>query len=895
MYSIKFNYNGEVRRAQVSVEDGAQIISFDNVAAVARNLFMIEKPIKLQWTDDEGDTICCTTDVELAEAIRVMSSENKKAFKFDVVVLGASTSTTPSIAAEVQSPPQKALSSPPGALSGIDKGFSLAQPAAANTAAASEPSQQQVHLGVTCDGCGMDPIVGIRFRCTVRHNYDLCATCEAQDTTGLPMIKIYNAQDTTGQPAFHGHPFHQEGHGGGRGRFGRGGGRGAGGPHGRGPFGAGPAGVPVSPMGVPPSGFVPPIGPGPTRFGPPQCPQVPPGFGPPAAPYVHPWHQHAGRFANKESESANATGSTEWARGVRAGSVASSSSATADANVKTWQKKWNQYQQNALQQPEQQQQENPWEQQSLNQAQSPVAEPCANATATAVATPLPPMAAAVTSCILSRKFEALAKGFCNQLMGGKQITEEDDVNQQLLDEALKQSLIELGSKTQQVNAAGATTGKPVADGREGATTEAGHCSALFGGHIDPKDAELVPKGHVDMANWLPNICEALCPLKAAAKAAGLIGCMQAAQTQCQEHLNQQHAQMQQMHTQAVANAHYIDALAHHSNAITAMAANVSGLKATAPAFTPGGTSSLASSTSSLSSSVTSSQQLPAQANNKPASGQQPAAAPSGKLMARFVKDVTFPDGTHVQPKSALLKTWRIRNDGQIPWPENVNLVCSGGDFLTPQDLAVPVGVVSPNEETEVTVKINVPEATGRHVAYFRLRVGKDGPHFGQRMWIDIRVTEEESEWQVVSGILTAPMSLTSSTSSVKGVVTKEPSHSVNSSAASVVITDDVEATTSTEQTPEIECSGVAESSANETPVVSSPWEKELSVLGDMGFNPEQGYNEAELVSLLTEISVEPVSAHPEWNGVPKADGMQRVVAVLLSKSQQNVRVTGGTA
>jgi hypothetical protein len=219
MYSIKFNYNGEVRRAQVSVEDGAQIISFDNVAAVARNLFMIEKPIKLQWTDDEGDTICCTTDVELAEAIRVMSSENKKAFKFDVVVLGASTSTTPSIAAEVQSPPQKALSSPPGALSGTDTGFSLAQPAAANTAAVSEPSQQQVHLGVTCDGCGMDPIVGIRFRCTVRHNYDLCATCEAQDTTGLPMIKIYNAQDTTGQPAFHGHPFHQEGHGGGRADF----------------------------------------------------------------------------------------------------------------------------------------------------------------------------------------------------------------------------------------------------------------------------------------------------------------------------------------------------------------------------------------------------------------------------------------------------------------------------------------------------------------------------------------------------------------------------------------------------------------------------------------------------------------------------------------------------
>ncbi len=35
-----------------------------------------------------------------------------------------------------------------------------------------------VHTGVKCDGCGAQPIVGVRFKCTVCPDYDLCATCE---------------------------------------------------------------------------------------------------------------------------------------------------------------------------------------------------------------------------------------------------------------------------------------------------------------------------------------------------------------------------------------------------------------------------------------------------------------------------------------------------------------------------------------------------------------------------------------------------------------------------------------------------------------------------------------------------------------------------------------------
>jgi len=51
-----------------------------------------------------------------------------------------------------------------------------------------------VHQGVTCDGCGVSPIVGARFKSAVIADYDLCADCEAKGVDGhpreYPMIKF---------------------------------------------------------------------------------------------------------------------------------------------------------------------------------------------------------------------------------------------------------------------------------------------------------------------------------------------------------------------------------------------------------------------------------------------------------------------------------------------------------------------------------------------------------------------------------------------------------------------------------------------------------------------------------------------------------------------------------
>ena len=50
------------------------------------------------------------------------------------------------------------------------------QPAAAEAEAEAEAEPQAVHRNGVCDGCG-HPIVGVRYKCGVRSDFDLCAVC----------------------------------------------------------------------------------------------------------------------------------------------------------------------------------------------------------------------------------------------------------------------------------------------------------------------------------------------------------------------------------------------------------------------------------------------------------------------------------------------------------------------------------------------------------------------------------------------------------------------------------------------------------------------------------------------------------------------------------------------
>ena len=47
-------------------------------------------------------------------------------------------------------------------------------------------------MNVACDGCGVCPIVGPRYKCSVRKNFDLCSKCEERGEHPYAFLKINN-------------------------------------------------------------------------------------------------------------------------------------------------------------------------------------------------------------------------------------------------------------------------------------------------------------------------------------------------------------------------------------------------------------------------------------------------------------------------------------------------------------------------------------------------------------------------------------------------------------------------------------------------------------------------------------------------------------------------------
>ena len=54
-------------------------------------------------------------------------------------------------------------------------------------------SDKVIHLNISCDGCKVKSIEGIRFKCAICDNYNLCEKCEEKlnESHAHPFIKIY--------------------------------------------------------------------------------------------------------------------------------------------------------------------------------------------------------------------------------------------------------------------------------------------------------------------------------------------------------------------------------------------------------------------------------------------------------------------------------------------------------------------------------------------------------------------------------------------------------------------------------------------------------------------------------------------------------------------------------
>jgi len=113
------------------------------------------------------------------------------------------------------------------------------------------------------------------------------------------------------------------------------------------------------------------------------------------------------------------------------------------------------------------------------------------------------------------------------------------------------------------------------------------------------------------------------------------------------------------------------------------------------------------------------------------------------FLARFVSDVTFPDGSIVNPGQQFTKIWRMRNEGPSDWPENSSLTFISGDKLS-NEISVVLPFVPANSEIDIAVPLVAPSSAGRYISYLRLST-PDGNRFGQKIWLDLIVSEKQSE------------------------------------------------------------------------------------------------------------------------------------------------------
>jgi hypothetical protein len=133
--------------------------------------------------------------------------------------------------------------------------------------------------------------------------------------------------------------------------------------------------------------------------------------------------------------------------------------------------------------------------------------------------------------------------------------------------------------------------------------------------------------------------------------------------------------------------------------------------------------------------------------------QRQQAVAASHLSAKFVEDVTIPDGFEMQPSRRFVKTWKVKNNGQVRWPEGCILIFTGGDILRPYPSQIQhnglIPSLSPGEEAELDVELSAPEVPGHHISYFRI-ISPDGIRFGDRLWCDINVVSSFSFASVTS-------------------------------------------------------------------------------------------------------------------------------------------------
>jgi len=99
------------------------------------------------------------------------------------------------------------------------------------------------------------------------------------------------------------------------------------------------------------------------------------------------------------------------------------------------------------------------------------------------------------------------------------------------------------------------------------------------------------------------------------------------------------------------------------------------------------------------------------------------------LAARFIRDVTIPNGEILPPSLHFKKVWRIQNVGSCIWDTSVKMVFVSGDRMGGDDVRIAERV-RPGKTIDVTVKMVSPSSNGTYAGNWKLKYLSE--RFGDR-------------------------------------------------------------------------------------------------------------------------------------------------------------------
>jgi len=117
--------------------------------------------------------------------------------------------------------------------------------------------------------------------------------------------------------------------------------------------------------------------------------------------------------------------------------------------------------------------------------------------------------------------------------------------------------------------------------------------------------------------------------------------------------------------------------------------------------------------------------------------------------AKFVADVSIPDGTQVNPGTGFTKTWRVENTGSCIWGTSYKLVFVRGEQMgAPKQVPLPAEVKT-GQSVDLSVNFIAPTDPGDYESYWKFNdpagtlfgVGADG---SGSLWVNVEVKDLKS-------------------------------------------------------------------------------------------------------------------------------------------------------